>query len=310
MEYLLRTRHPGLKLQFRRFTTGGGTFATGLENLDAWLDDFPPTLVFFNYGGNDAAAGEAGLPRFRENMQRCVAKATARGARVVLITPQAADVRKSGEKAAARRRLYAEAMLDHGREKGWAVVDTHHPLAEMQHAVQGEDPSYTMLKDTIHLTDAAYVAWGFLLYDRLDPPAAESAATLSADGGVGATTHCAIRDVAARHGVLSFTRADEVLPILPPVPLPPRRHVPLEDRSRYLLRVTGLAEGAYEIACEGERVGIVAAEALAAGVNLNAVLLDEGRTAPWVGLAEAVWDGRCLDRIGRTRWRFEVRKRP
>ena len=47
------------------------------------------------------------------------------------------------------------------QEKGWAVVDTHRPLGRMQRAAQEEDPSYSMLKDTIHLTDAAYVGWGF-----------------------------------------------------------------------------------------------------------------------------------------------------
>src|SRR5688500_19042651 len=66
VEFLLRTRHPELGLTFKRFTTGGGSFATGLKNLDKWLADFKPTLVIFNYGGNDANAGEKGLPQFRD----------------------------------------------------------------------------------------------------------------------------------------------------------------------------------------------------------------------------------------------------
>src|SRR5882762_4855346 len=58
MEFLLRTRHPELKLIFKKYSTGGGTFATGLANLDKWLGDGKPTLAFFNYGSNDAGAGE------------------------------------------------------------------------------------------------------------------------------------------------------------------------------------------------------------------------------------------------------------
>src|SRR5687768_8525670 len=54
MEFLLRTRHPELQLSFKKFSTGGGTFATGVQNLDKWLADFQPTVVFLNYGGNDA----------------------------------------------------------------------------------------------------------------------------------------------------------------------------------------------------------------------------------------------------------------
>src|SRR5947208_17059427 len=62
MEFLLRTRHPKLNLTFKKYSTGGGTFGTGLATLDKWLDDGKPTLVFFNYGSNDAGAGEKGLP--------------------------------------------------------------------------------------------------------------------------------------------------------------------------------------------------------------------------------------------------------
>src|SRR5215207_9102658 len=74
VEFLLRTRHPGLSLQFQRFTTGGGTFATGLTKIDDWLAGFRPTVVVFNYGGNDAGAGWEGLARFKDNMARCVAR--------------------------------------------------------------------------------------------------------------------------------------------------------------------------------------------------------------------------------------------
>lgn len=78
---------------------------------------------------------------------------------------------------------------------------------------------------------------------------------MTADGRVTATERCEIRDVVAGDGGLSFTRVDEVLPILPPGPLPPRLSVPLESHSRYLLQVTGLAAGEYEIRCEDQPRG-------------------------------------------------------
>ena len=309
VEFLLRTRHPGLGLHFRRFTTGGGSFATGLEHLDEWLDDFRPTVVVFNYGGNDARAGREGLGRFKDDMKRCVAAARAHGARVLLVTPQAADARKSGAEAAARRALYAETMLAFGRERGWTVIDVHHPLEAMQRANERDEPAYTILKDTIHLTDAAYVGWGFFVYDRLDLPFARSDAVLTAAGRVTATERCEIRDVVADEGGVSFTRIDEVLPILPPSPLPPRLSVPLEAQSRYLLTVTDLAAGEYEIRCEDRPIGTVDAGTLAVGVNLNSLLLDGRRDAPWGTPALAIWKEERLDEIGRTGWRFEVRMR-
>lgn len=308
MEFLLRTRHPEVPLTFKKFSTGGGTFATGVQNLDKWLDDFKPTLVFLNYGSNDAGAGENGLPTMKDNAAKCLAKVKDKGARPILTTFQAADVRKSGEAPAAKRKLYAEAMLTVAKEKNWPIADVFHPLEALQQNAEKDDPDYTLLKDKIHLTDPAYVAWGYYLYERLSPPKAESSATLSAGGQVTATTGCQITDIRADKDALSFTRADAVLPILPPGSLPPRRHVPLEKWSAYHLKVTGLAEGKYEIRCEGKPIGTAEAAALAKGVNLNTLLLDGKNAAPWDALAKDIWAGKSLDQIGKTKWRFEVRK--
>jgi hypothetical protein len=308
VEFLLRTRHPELDLTFQRFTTGGGTFGTGLQHFDEWLGDYKPNVIIYNYGGNDAGAGREGLPRFLDEMTRSVERAETLGARVVLSTPQAADVRKSGVEPAAKRTLYAETMLSFGRNRGWNVLDVYHPLDVLQRANQALDPSFTILKDNIHLTDPAYIAWGLFAYDRLDLPLARSEAVLSSNGTVTATENCTIEDLSATDGGLSFTRLDSVLPILPPVPLPPRLSVPLEDHSRYLLTVTGLPAGDYEIRYEDKPIGVVTAETLATSVNLNSLLLDQRREAPWTPTATKLWDGQDPDQIGKTRWRFEVRK--
>ena len=308
VEFLLRTRHPALNLSFAKHTTGGGTFVTGLEHYDEWLAASRPDVVVFNYGGNDAKAGLEGLPAFLETMGRSVARVRTEGARVLLVTPQAADVRKAGLSPAADRTLYAETMLGVGRARGWTVIDVHHPLEALQLAGQADDPDFTILKDKIHLTDPAYIAWGSYFFDRLDLPLARSAATLNADGTVEAVERCRIDEVEARSAGLAFTRHDEILPILPPGPLPSRRLVPLEAQSRYLLTVKGLEPGEYAIRCEGRPIGTASAEALDAGVNLNTILLDQGNKAPWVDLATSLWDGERLDQIGSTHWRFEVRK--
>jgi hypothetical protein len=307
VEFLVRTRHPELRVEFRRFSTGGGTFATGREKLDGWLDEFRPTVVLFNYGGNDANAGEKGLPTFRENMAACFEKARGRGAHVVFSTPQAADDRKAGKEAADRRRLYATDLLAFAGEKGWPAVDVFAPLEALQAAGQRDDEAYTILKDKIHLTDPAYIAWGHFFYAGLNPPPATSLAGLTADGTVTAENRCRVTDV--KHGPdgLSFTRHDAVLPILPPIALPPRKYVPLERIADYRLRVTGLPAVRYAVACEGKPVGTASAAELAAGVNLNTLLLDAGLPAPWQEQAARWWDGKGVDEVGRTAWRFAVR---
>jgi lysophospholipase L1-like esterase len=309
MEFLLRTRHPELKLSFKRYSTGGGTFATGLQNIDKWLADSKPTLVFLNYGTNDAAAGEKGLPTLQENISKCVSKVRSIGARVVLLTPQAADVRKSGAVAAERRQMYAEAMLEFAKDSSWPpIVDVFHPLADLQKNGQKDDESYTILRDKIHLTDPAYIGWGYFLYERLNPVFTESSAMLNANGKVTGTKRCRIEDIKSADSGLSFMRLDEVLPILPPGKLPPRQYVPLEKWSKYWLQIDGLPPGTYEIRRQDKLIGTCSAAKLAQGVNLNTVLLDSKEPAPWEALAKQIWDGKDLDQVGNTRWRFEVKR--
>ena len=308
VEFLLRTRHPELDLTFARFSTGGGTFGTGLEHFDEWLSDLKPNVVIYNYGANDAGAGREGLPRFLDEMTQAVQRAEALGARVVLVTPQAADARKAGASNAAKRALYAETMLSFGRAQGWTVIDVHHPIDTLQRANESLDPAFSILKDTIHLTDPAYVAWGFYAYDGLNLPFVRSDAVLKGDGTVLAHENCTIEDINASDGRLTFTRADSVLPILPPVDLPPRLSVPLEAHSLYLLTVTDLPAGDYEILCEDKPIGVIDSKTLADGINLNSLLLDQGHLAPWQIEATDFWDGNDLDQIGKTKWRFEVRK--
>lgn len=309
MEFLLRTRHPELKLEFQRMTTGGGTFDTGLKNLDQWMGEFKPTLLFFNYGGNDAGGGAAGLPKFKDNIDACVKKVEGVGARVWFMPPQAADTRKSGEEPAARRQLYAETLLAYCKEKGWPIVDTFHPLAALQKGGQAKDEAYTILNDKIHLTAPAYIAWAYYLYDGLNPPAAVSTATIGADGKVLDAKGCDIDDVQVQKDGVSFVRRDRILPLLPPAKLPPSDLVPLEKHSQYRLAVPGLTAGNYEIAWEGKTFGSASAADLAKGVNLNSLVLQSGQDAPWNSVIEPIWLNKDLSTIGKTSWKFTVQKR-
>ncbi|MSU76463.1 MAG: hypothetical protein EXS16_00045 [Gemmataceae bacterium] len=309
MEFLLRTRQPELQLQFKKFSTGGGTFATGLQNLDKWLDDFQPTVVILNFGGNDANAGEKGLAKYKENMEACVAKIEAKKACVAFTSFQGADVRKAGEEPAARRKIYADAQLAFCKEKGWPIVDVFRPTTDLQQHGQKDDDKFTILRDKIHLTDPAYIAWGYYLYDGLRLPAgvSELAIDVKALRAI-AEVGCKVDGLEIRKDFKSvrFSRIDRVLPILPPGALPPRAYVPLEKHSPYLLRINGLPAGSYDIHCEKIKLGAATDAELAKGVNLNSMVLTNAVTPPWADLAKQIWAGKELDQIGKTRWIFRV----
>jgi len=322
MEFLLRTRHPELNLTFARYgDPSNGTFATCLVGLSKWLPEFKPTVVFFQYGGNDTRQGEAGLPSMRSNMEACVNKAKEFGARVLVITPQAVDEKKEPDMSKIFR-TYAENMLAFGGEKNWDMVDTHHPLDRFYHAVQKDTPAFVFTEYHSHLCPQGYLAWGFYQYELLNAPAAESAVELSAAGKIISTTHCSVENATVQNGGISFVRCDEILPILPAKDLPPRECVPMEKLSRYVLKIAGLADSKYSIFCEGKPIGSCDAKALAAGVNLNSLLLDSKNAAPWADLANELYMGcahklglsstdqhsALFAKIGKTRWQFDVKR--
>lgn len=399
MEFLLRTQHPELNLTFGRSTTGGGTFLTGIKNLPVWMGDFKPTVVLYNYGANDASAGVKGIPQFKANMQKCVEMTLEAGARVLLMTHQSGDIRVSTKAPYDNRKLYAELTKSFAKENGWVVYDTFPSLDALQLDGQKEIPDFTLNKDRIHLTDSAYVAWGYYLYDRINAPVVESALELNADGKVLHETRCKVSNVSAfSSGVMEFTRADSVLPLIPPEPIPTgnslktlpasagavigtaikealrdsykpgsvmlladgssadklfvdlayssaiimpftmyvkvpaaplpkippaqaayaakfgqqlpfRKYVPLEKHSRYMLKINGLEGGNYEVLCEGKPIGRATDKELAAGVNLNTLLLDSKNPAPWGELLKNIWVGKRLEEIGSTSWKFRVEKR-
>lgn len=339
MEFLLRTRHPELKLTFEREGVGGGTFTLALKEMDEILDGLKPTVVLFNFGGNDATKGDKGVDAFKLAMKTAIDKVKKRNARPMLMTPQPGDERLAGKRN-DNLEPYSEAMLAFAKEQNVPCIDTHHPLELMFEAAVNDEPNYTINKDKIHLTDSGYVAWAYFLYEALRAPVAESSVELARDGSVVKVQRCKVSNVEAARGTIRFTREDEILPLLPPNPvpatsqaapartllpppsaaleyaqkhgsdLPPRKHCPLEKESRYLLKIAGLDAASYDISVDGKPLGSATAAQLAAGVNLNSLLLDSGNSAPWADLVLEIWRGKSLDKIGKTQFNFEIRKAP
>jgi len=104
-----------------------------------------------------------------------------------------------------------------------------------------------------------------------------SSATIDVAGKVVEVKGCKITEVSAKDGKLSFTRLDE----RGPWPILPMAKSALEllpetlKLSRYLLRVSGLADGEYHISINGKPAATVSAKDLAAGWNISTVFEGE-----------------------------------
>ncbi len=100
-----------------------------------------------------------------------------------------------------------------------------------------------------------------------------SSATISADGKLVEAKGCAVTELSAKDGKLSFTRLDETnpWPILPSAKSAIRLLPEMLDLSKYMLTVKGLADGEYKLSINDKLACTVSAKDLAAGWNLTSV---------------------------------------
>ncbi len=86
-----------------------------------------PTVIFLGYGSNESFAGEAGLPRFREQLTKLLHDLAPSKARVVLLAPPLFEEAtwKAGDLAARNRdlQLYTEALRDVARQRQLLATD-------------------------------------------------------------------------------------------------------------------------------------------------------------------------------------------
>jgi hypothetical protein len=102
--------------------------------------------------------------------------------------------------------------------------------------------------------------------------------------------NCQVGQLVDAEDSLRFERLDRALPFFPEDAASILEWTPLlESMNQYLLKVTGLPEGRYQVKVDGVRVGERTADELASGTNLAADVLKAGPIADKVrSVREAV----------------------
>jgi lysophospholipase L1-like esterase len=145
IEALLRARHPEATLSVRNAGVSGHTTEAALARMERDVLAHEPHLVAVMFGMNDVAGVPPG--DFMRNLASIVARARARGAEVLLLTPnhvQDGDPQRPPERVAA----YADLVREVARETGVAVVDLHRSFAEEARA--GGYRWARLMSDAIH----------------------------------------------------------------------------------------------------------------------------------------------------------------
>jgi len=157
-------------------------------------------------------------------------------------------------------------------KNGAAFVDQFDPYMAVLLRERKENPSrFVGMGDAVHPGPTGHTVMAWAILKGLGASAEVSRAEIDATTQtVTASAGCHVDQIKLNGGVLGFDRLDEALPM----PIDERAEPALklapitEDLNRLELRVTGLKDGNYEVAIDGEAAGKVSAADLAKGWNL------------------------------------------
>lgn len=167
-ETLLYARFPEHELVVRNLAFAGDEVSTRFRSdnfgsPDEWLTKVKADVVFAFFGFNESFAGEAGLEKFKADLDKFLKDTKANNysgkgsPRIVLVSPIAAEKHQDPNFADptemnARLKLYATAMKEVAAANGVQFVDLFAPSQEAYAAAAGQKKSLTF--NGIHLSDA------------------------------------------------------------------------------------------------------------------------------------------------------------
>jgi len=147
LETLLQSRYPNQELVFRNLGFSADELTIRLRSAnfgspEQWLTMTKTDVVFAFFGYNESFAGEAGLPKFKDDLNKYIKSTLGAkfggkvGARLVLFSPIAHENLKDvnlpdGAENNKRLELYTQAMADVAKAAGVPFVDLFHPTAKL-----------------------------------------------------------------------------------------------------------------------------------------------------------------------------------
>ncbi len=288
LETSLTRRWPDRNVTFRNLGWSGDTVfadsragfdtpAKGFERLREQLTSLRPTIVFLGYGANDSQAGEAGLDRFTQGLERLLDVLEGLGARSIVMSPirhenlgpplpdPSADNR--------RRALYANRLREVAARRGQRFLDLFQLTGTPDNGVS----PHPLTSNGIHLTQHGYWQWAVHIERSLALKPTVWRVRLSADGQTKDTQGTRLEDVSVTPRGLRFTLLDDVLP---PVPRPPTGEIVLENgtptvarfaevQQQRVLQFDGLTPGDYQLRIDGQPIARATSEVWQQGVVLR-----------------------------------------
>ncbi|QDU92591.1 SGNH/GDSL hydrolase family protein [Lignipirellula cremea] len=276
IEAFYRTRYPELGLQFRNSGIGGNRTSSILARFDYDVAAWKPTIVSIELGMNDVGSGDDPA-KYIDGMRQLIQKIRDIGAQPVLISSSPVnDGSVTGDWKSDRcRRIdpYTVALKKLAEEEQVVVIDQYHALLDLWGKNHRSETPINLTGDAVHPGPVGQYTMAGVILSQLQAKRDVSSATLSADGKVGAAEGCKISDVSAADGKLAFTRIDEASawPISPKSQAAADLLPEIHDLSRWMLTVTDLPAGEYQVTINGKPAAVLTEKELASGWNMATV---------------------------------------
>ena len=292
LETWIVTRFPSWSLTFRNAGISGDRSTGGNGRFKRDVLPNQPTAMTVDFGMNDGGYGafnEGAFKSYMAGLQGIANQALSNHIRVAWVTPQPVDKKEDGpalEGYATTLEKFSEGVKAIAATNGGAFVDQFHTYLEVLNKVRAENPSNrAMGGDAVHPGPPGQAVMASSILRALNFPALVSSVEIDATKlAATKTEQCQVTDIGnGTNGGIVFSRLDTALPYFPEQALAVLKWTPiLTEMNQYLLKVTGLKAGRYEVKLGGTKVAEYADTALAEGVNLAQPALTAGPVAEQV----------------------------
>lgn len=291
------TRFPAWNITFRNTGIGGDTSRGGNGRFKRDVLAYKPTAMTVDFGMNDGgyrAFDEPGFKNYMGGLQGMADQAKAGNVRAAWVTPQPLDDAKPGKTALVDYNLtlekYSEGVKQIAEKNGGLFVDQFHPYLAVLDKARAAAPEYKRITagDAVHPGEPGQALMAASILKGLRFPDAVSSVEIEVtpDKWNAKFLNCEVKvdgKPNATDTYVKFERRDEALPFFPEKAKSILAWSPIQDElNKYMLKITGLKEGKYDVKLGGEKVATYTSAELAKGVNLAGPALAAGPVAAQV----------------------------